>query len=167
MSTHGLQHSRLPCPSLSPRVCSNSCSLSLWCYLTISSSAASLSICHQSCPASGSLSMNQLFASDGQSIGDSSSASVVPINIQADFFGIDWFDLFIVPFIMCFIVLLNYRLLVWWQIAVVREDHVQCSGENSKSILLSFYDVLYFHFYLHYPSVYPHCLLYPVESLTC
>ena len=55
--------------------------------------------------------MNQLFASDGQSIGDSSSASVVPINIQADFFGIDWFDLFIVPFIC---VSLSYSITDFW-----------------------------------------------------
>ena len=38
--SHGLQHTRLPCPSLSPRVCSNSCPLSWWCHPTISSSAA-------------------------------------------------------------------------------------------------------------------------------
>ena len=37
--SHGQQHTRLPCPSLSPRICSNSCPLSQWCYLTISSSA--------------------------------------------------------------------------------------------------------------------------------
>ena len=37
---HGLQHARFPCPSLSPRVCSNSCPLSRWCHPTISSSAA-------------------------------------------------------------------------------------------------------------------------------
>ena len=49
---HGLQHSRLPCPSLSPRVCSNSCPLSLWCHPTISSSVAPL-FCLPSFPASG------------------------------------------------------------------------------------------------------------------
>ena len=37
---HGLQHTRLPCPSLSPGVCSNSCSLTQWCHTAISSSAA-------------------------------------------------------------------------------------------------------------------------------
>ena len=49
---HGMQHARLPCPLLSPRVCSNSCPLSRWCYLTISSSAALFSFCLQSFPAS-------------------------------------------------------------------------------------------------------------------
>ena len=60
----GLQHSRLPCPSLSPRVCSNSCPLSQWCHPTISSSVAPFS-CPQSFPASGSFPMSQLFASGG------------------------------------------------------------------------------------------------------
>ena len=49
---HGLQHIGLPSPSLSPRVCSNSCPLSWWCYLTISSSATLFSFCLQSFPAS-------------------------------------------------------------------------------------------------------------------
>ena len=88
-ATYGPQHSSLPYPSLSPRVCSNSSSFSLWCYLAISSSVAPFSFCLQSCPASGSFSMNQLFASDGWSFGGSSSASVVPINIQVDFLW-DW-----------------------------------------------------------------------------
>ena len=59
---HKLQHSRLPCPLLSPRVCSNSCSLSQWCYLTISFSAAPFSSSLQSFPTSGSFSVSQLFA---------------------------------------------------------------------------------------------------------
>ena len=50
---HGLQHARLPCPSLSPRICSNSCPLSWWCYLTISTSTTPFSFCPQSFPASG------------------------------------------------------------------------------------------------------------------
>ena len=60
---------RLPCPSLSPGVCSNSCPLSHWRYLTISSSVAPFSFCHQSLPASGSFPMSQLFAPGGQNIG--------------------------------------------------------------------------------------------------
>ena len=84
---HGLQHTSLPCPSLSPRACSNSCSLSQGCYLTISSSAVLFSFCPQSFPASGSFPMGWLFASGGQSIGASASASVLPINIQG------WFPL--------------------------------------------------------------------------
>ena len=51
---HDLQHARLPCPSLSPGVCSNSCALSQWCYPTISSSVDPFSSCLQSFPASGS-----------------------------------------------------------------------------------------------------------------
>ena len=82
---HGLQHTRLLCPPLSPKVCSKSCPLSPWCYLTISSSAAPFSFCLQSLPASGSFPMNQLFTSAGQSIG--ALASVLPMNIQG------WFPL--------------------------------------------------------------------------
>ena len=79
---HGLQHARLPCPSLSPRVCSNSRPLSQWCHPTISSSAAPFSSCLQSFPASGFFPMSQLFTSGGQSIGASASASFLPMNIQ-------------------------------------------------------------------------------------
>ena len=82
---HGLQHTRLPCPSPTPRACSNSC-LSQWCHPTISSSVVPFS-CLQSFPASGSFTMSQFFTSAGQNIGVSASASVLPINIQ------DWFPL--------------------------------------------------------------------------
>ena len=87
---HGRQHARLPCPSPSPWVCSNSCPLSQWCYLTISSPAALFFFCLQSFPASRSFLMSWLFASGGQSIGASASASVLPMNIQ------DWFPLGII-----------------------------------------------------------------------
>ena len=80
---HDLQHTRLPCPSLSPGVCSNSCPLSRWCYPTISSSVAPLSSCPQSFPESRSFPMSWLFASGGQIIG--SSASVLSMNIQGWF----------------------------------------------------------------------------------
>ena len=53
LQTHGLQHTRPPCPSLSPRVCSNTCPLSRWCHSTISSSVVLFSSCPQSFPASG------------------------------------------------------------------------------------------------------------------
>ena len=79
---HGLQHARLPCPSLSPRVCSNTCPLSWWYYLTISSFAALFSFCLQSFPAAGSFPMSQPFTSGGQSIRASASASILPMNIQ-------------------------------------------------------------------------------------
>ena len=82
---HGLQHARLPYPSLSPRICSNSCPLSWWCHPTISSSVVPFSSCLQSFPASGSFPMSQFFESGGQNIGVSASASVLPMNIQTDF----------------------------------------------------------------------------------
>ena len=72
---------RLPCPSPSPGVCSNSCPLSWWCHPTISSSIVPFSSCLQSFPASGSFPMDWFFASGGQSIGASASASVLPMNI--------------------------------------------------------------------------------------
>ena len=71
---------RLPCPPLSPWVCSNSCPLIQWCHPTISSSVAPFYSCPQSFPASRSFPMSWLFSSDGQSIG--ASASVLPMNIQ-------------------------------------------------------------------------------------
>ena len=84
---HGLQHSRLPCPSLSPGVCSNSCPLSQWSHPTISFSVIPFASWFQSFPASGSFPTCWLFTSDGQSIGASALASVLPMNIQG------WFPL--------------------------------------------------------------------------
>ena len=84
---HGLQHARLPCPSPTLGACSNSCPLSWWCHLTISSSVIPFSSCLQSFSASGSFLRSQFFASGDQSIGASASASVLPMNIQ------DWFPL--------------------------------------------------------------------------
>ena len=80
---HGLQDTRPPCPSPSPRVYSNSCPLSWRCHPTISPSAIPVSSHLQSFPASRSFPMSQLFASGGQRIGASVSASVLPVNIQA------------------------------------------------------------------------------------
>ena len=78
----GLQHTRLPSPSLSPRVCSNSCPSSRWCHPTISCSVARFFSCLQSFPASGSFPVSQLFTSGGQSIGASASASVLPMILK-------------------------------------------------------------------------------------
>ena len=86
---HELQHTRLPCPSPTPRACSNSCPLNRWCHPTISSSVVPFSSCFQSCPASGSFTMSQLFASGGQRIGVSASTLVLPMNIQ-DWFPLGW-----------------------------------------------------------------------------
>ena len=84
---HRLQHVRLLCHSLSSGVCSSSCPLNQWCYLTISFSATLFSSCIQSVPALGSFPMSQPFISGGQSIGASTSASVLPMSIQG------WFPL--------------------------------------------------------------------------
>ena len=93
---HGLQHSKLLCPWLSPRVCSNSYPLSWRCHSTISSSATPFSSCPQSFLASESFPVSQLFTSGGQNIGASSSASVLSMNIHwLLYFRIDWFDAFV------------------------------------------------------------------------
>ena len=89
LQPYGLQQARLLCPSLSPRVCSDSCPLSPWCYLSISFAATSFSFCLQSFPASRSFPMSQLFTSRGQSTGASATASVLPMNIQ-DWFPLGW-----------------------------------------------------------------------------
>ena len=86
---HRLQHARPPCPSPTPRVYSNSCSLSQWCHPTISSSVVPFSSRLQSFPASESFQMSQLFTLGGQSIGVSALASVLPMNIQ-DWFPLGW-----------------------------------------------------------------------------
>ena len=85
LQPHGWQHTRPPCPSPTLGVHPNSCPLSRWCHPTISSSVVPFSSHFQSFPASGSFSMSQSFASGGQSIGASASASVLLMNIQ------DWF----------------------------------------------------------------------------
>ena len=85
LQPHVLQHARLPCLS-SPRVFSNSSPLCWWCHPTISSSVVPFTSCPQSFPASSeSFPVSQFFASSGQSIGVSASASVFSMNIQ------DWF----------------------------------------------------------------------------
>ena len=82
--SHGLQHTGLPCPSPTPRACSNSYPSSQWLHPTSSSSFSS---CIQSFPASGSFQMSQLFSSGGQ--GASASALVLPVKIQ-DWFPLGW-----------------------------------------------------------------------------
>ena len=84
---YGLQHTRLPCPSPTPRACSNLCPSSQWCHPTISPFVIPFSCCLQSFPASGSFPRSQFFTSDGQNIRVSASASVFPVNMQ------DWFPL--------------------------------------------------------------------------
>ena len=84
---HELQHVRLPCPLLSPWICSDSYPFSQWCHPAISSAVAPFFSCRHSFPASGSFSVSWLFVSGGQRIGVSTSASVLPMNIQV------WFPL--------------------------------------------------------------------------
>ena len=79
---HELKYTRLPCPSPTPRACSNSCPSSRWCCPTISLSVVPFSSCLQSFPASGPFPMSQFFAPGSQSIGVSKSASVLPMNTQ-------------------------------------------------------------------------------------
>ena len=82
LQPHEPQHTRPPCPSPTPGVYSNSCPLSQWCHSAISSSVVPFPSCPQSFTASGSFPMSQFFASSGQSIGVSASASVLPMNTQ-------------------------------------------------------------------------------------
>ena len=82
---HGLQHARPTCPSQTPGVYPNSCSLSQWCHPTISSSLVPFSSCLKSFPALGSFPVIQFFSSSSQTI--RISASILPMNIQ------DWFPL--------------------------------------------------------------------------
>ena len=93
---HEMQPTRLPCLSPSPRICSNSCPLSQWCYLTISSSATLFSFCLQSFPASGSFTMSQLHIRWPEYW--SFSFSISPSNEYSGLisFRIIWFDLFAV-----------------------------------------------------------------------
>ena len=84
---HELQHTRLPCPSPSPRACSDSCPLSRWCHPTILSSDITFFSCLLSFPVSGSFPMSRFFASCGQSIGALAPALVLPMNMQG------WFPL--------------------------------------------------------------------------
>ena len=87
MQPHELQHRRLPCPSLSPRVCLNSCPLSQWCHPNISSSVAPFSSCPQPFSTSRAFPVSQLFTSSGQNIGVLASASALPMSVQG------WFPL--------------------------------------------------------------------------
>ena len=91
---HELQHTRLPCPLLSPGVYTNSCSLNWWCHPAISSSVTPSSSCSRSFPAkSGSFPMSWLYTTDERSTRDSASASVLLMYSQGWFpFRIGWFD---------------------------------------------------------------------------
>ena len=118
---HGMQHTRPPYLSPTPAAYSSSCLLSQWCHPTISFSVIPFSSRLQSFPASGYFQMSQFFASGGQSIRVSASASVLPMNIQ-DWFLIlcesfvcntnyrnkQWFKIILFLFLVCFILLINH-----------------------------------------------------------
>ena len=106
---HELQHARLPCPTLFPGVCWNSYPLSQWCHPAISSSVVPFSSCPQSLPASGSFLMSWPFVSGSQNVGASSSASILPMNIQ------DWVTL-------------------WLDLLAVQETLQSIIGEKSQVI---------------------------------
>ena len=91
---HGLQHARLPCPSLTPRACSNSCPLSQWGKPTISSSVIPLSFCLQSYPGLGSFSSESDLCIRWPEYWNF-SFSISPSNEYSGLIslGIDWFDL--------------------------------------------------------------------------
>ena len=93
LEPHGLQHTRFPCSSPAPRICSNSCPLSRWCHPTISSSVIPFFSCPKSFPASVSFPMSQFFASSGHSM--SFSFSISPSNEYSGLisFRMDWLDL--------------------------------------------------------------------------
>ena len=88
---HGLQHTRPPCPSTTPRVYLNSCPLSQWCHSTISSSVVPFSSHPQFFPASWSFPMSQFFSSGGQSTSFSISPSSEYTGLIS--FRMDWLDL--------------------------------------------------------------------------
>ena len=89
LQPHVLQDTRLPCPSPTPGLCSNSCPSSWWCHPAISSFVLPFSSCLQSFSAAGSFLMSLFFTSGGQSIGASASASVLPMNIEG-WFPLGW-----------------------------------------------------------------------------
>ena len=125
-ATHGLQHTRLPCPSLSPGVCSNWCPLGQWCHPTILSSVIPFSSCPQSFPASGSFPMSRFFASGGQSIGASALTPVLTI-----FQG--WFPLELTGLIT----LLSKSITHYSWVFSKREKELQCSSKRTLRILCS------------------------------
>ena len=96
LQLHGLQHTRLPCPSPTPRACANSCPSCWWYHKTISSSVGPFCSCFQSFPASGSFPMTVLCIRWPKYW--SFSLSISPSNEYSGLisFRIDWFDLLVV-----------------------------------------------------------------------
>ena len=101
--SHALQYARLPCPLPAPGACSNARPSSQWWQPTVSFSGVCFSLCLQSFPASGSFPLSQFFASSGQSIGVSASASVLPMNIQG------WFPLGLTGLISFYFIIIIFK----------------------------------------------------------
>ena len=120
LQPYGLQKAKPPCPSLSPGIFPSSCPLNQWCHPTISSFAAPFSCCLQFFPPSGSFPLSLLFVSGGQSIGDSPSASVLPMSIQGWLiaFRIYWFHLLAVQkTLKSLFQLHNLKASILWRVA--------------------------------------------------
>ena len=133
-----LQHIRLPCPSLSPGVCSNSCPLSWWCHPTISTSVITFSSCPQSFP-TWSFPMSWLFASGGHSIGASVSASVLPMNIQSWLTGLLSLQFKGLSNIFYRITILTHQFFgaqpsLWSNSHICTWDHLHWDPQNQKFI---------------------------------
>ena len=122
---HGWQHTRLPYPSPTPRVHSNSFPSCRWCHPTISSSVIPFFSCLQSFPASGSFPMSQFFALGGQSIGVSAWASVLPMNIQ------DWFPLGLTGWIS------KPKFYIYIELSAMTHKESACNAGDTSLILAS------------------------------
>ena len=140
---HGLQQTRLPCPSPFPGVCSNPCPLSWWCYLINSSSTSAFSFCPKSFPASGSFPMSQLFTSSGPSIGTSASVTALPMNIQG-WFPLGLTDLILLSKGLSSILQPNR----FW---VTSQSDTQCAYLLRMSFLLHSHDIPGTKLFLHSP----------------
>ena len=117
LQPHESQHARPPCPSPTPRVYPNSCSLSWWCHPTISSTVVPFFSCPQSFQASASFQMSQLFTSGGQNIGVSASISVLPNEHSGLIsFRMDWLDLLAGQGTLEARDISNLRILTQWKI---------------------------------------------------
>ena len=130
---HYLQHTRLPCPLLSPRVCSNSCPLSWWCHPTISSSAA-LFYYLQSFPASEFFPMSALCIRWPKCWSFSFSISS---SAESDFFRIYWFDLLAVHGILKSLLHHNLKASILWRSAFFMVQFSHLYMTTGKTIALT------------------------------
>ena len=139
---HRLQHTRLPRPSLSPRVCSNSRPVSWWCYPTISSSVTPFS-CPQPFPPSWFFPVGQLFTSGGQSIGALASASVLLMNSQSLFpSGFDWFDLLAVwGTLQSLLQHHSLKASIFWQLSLLYDPTLTSVHDYWKNYSFDYMDI--------------------------